>query len=285
MPVPLLRGCRQHRPRAISWKRGRYDDAELANVYTGNDARAAIVLKHCATRFMNLGAMRALGFCVSVDHAEFMAQTFRRGRHPGAGGQRLDARRRARAGPCRICVIARVNVLFAVDLFNEGLDLPEVDTMLFLRPTESATVFLQQLGRGLRRARDKAVLTVLDFIGHHRKEFRFDLRLRALTGQTRRGLEREIERGFPFLPSGCQIVLDRQSQHDRAGQHPQPGREPLAADRRRAAVVRRPGSADLSHESGLELSDIASRQQLVDRAATGRGPADTLRAPTSRRHS
>ena len=65
-------------------------------------------------------------------------------------------------------------MLFAADLFNEGLDLPDVDTVLFLRPTESATVFLQQLGRGLRRTRDKAVLTVLDFVGHHRKEFRFD---------------------------------------------------------------------------------------------------------------
>ena len=106
----------------------------------------------------------------------------------------------------------RVNALFAADLFNEGLDLPDVDTVLFLRPTESATLFLQQLGRGLRRTRDKAVLTVLDFVGHHRKEFRFDHRLRALTGQTRRGLERDIERGFPFLPSGCQIIMDRQSQ-------------------------------------------------------------------------
>src|SRR6185369_9149159 len=106
----------------------------------------------------------------------------------------------------------RVNALFAADLFNEGLDLPDIDTVLFLRPTESATIFLQQLGRGLRRTRDKAVLTVLDFVGYHRKEFRFDLKLRSLTGHTRRGLEREIARGFPFLPSGCQIVMDEQAQ-------------------------------------------------------------------------
>ena len=106
----------------------------------------------------------------------------------------------------------RVNALFAADLFNEGLDLPEVDTVLFLRPTESATIFLQQLGRGLRRTRTKPVLTVLDFVGYHRKEFRFDKKLQALTGQTRRGLEQDIESGFPFLPSGCQIVMDKQSQ-------------------------------------------------------------------------
>src|SRR5262249_52344129 len=101
---------------------------------------------------------------------------------------------------------------FAADLFNEGLDLPDVDTILFLRPTESATLFMQQLGRGLRRTPKKAVLTVLDFVGHHRKEFRFDMKLRALTGHTRAGVERGVKEGFPFLPSGSQIVIDRQSQ-------------------------------------------------------------------------
>ena len=105
-----------------------------------------------------------------------------------------------------------MNILFAADLFNEGLDIPDVDTVLFLRPTESATVFLQQLGRGLRRTRDKAVLTVLDFVGHHRKEFRFDQKLRALTGATRAGVERQVKEGFPFLPAGCSIEMDRQSQ-------------------------------------------------------------------------
>ena len=68
---------------------------------------------------------------------------------------------------------------FAADLFNEGLDLPDVDTVLFLRPTESATIFLQQLGRGLRKSRAKEVLTVLDFIGDANRRFRFDLRRRA----------------------------------------------------------------------------------------------------------
>lgn len=84
--------------------------------------------------------------------------------------------------------------------------------MLFLRPTESPTLFLQQLGRGLRLAPDKDVLTVLDFVGHNRADFRLDLRYRALTGATRKGLERDVDRGFPFLPSGCQIVLDEVTQ-------------------------------------------------------------------------
>ena len=106
-----------------------------------------------------------------------------------------------------------VQVVFTVDVFNEGVDVPAINTVLFLRPTESSTVFLQQLGRGLRRAKDKAVLTALDFVGHHRKEFRFDQRFRAMTGSTRAALERDIEQGFPFLPAGTQIVLDRQSQN------------------------------------------------------------------------
>jgi hypothetical protein len=97
-------------------------------------------------------------------------------------------------------------------LFNEGLDIPDVDTLLLLRPTQSATVFLQQLGRGLRRTRTKALLTVLDFIGQQRREFRFDLRFRALTGGTRAELARDVDLGFPYLPSGCRIVLDRVAQ-------------------------------------------------------------------------
>src|SRR5699024_8796496 len=77
---------------------------------------------------------------------------------------------------------------------------------------ESATIFLQQLGRGLRRADDKAVLTALDFVGHQNKHFKFAERFRALAGGTRKGLRSQVEKGFPFLPSGCQILLDQQSQ-------------------------------------------------------------------------
>ncbi len=197
--------------RQIAWKRGRYDDGGLSSLYTGNDTRAAIVLKQLRDKVLDIGAMRALGFCVSVAHAEFMARRFNEagvralavsGNTPAADRERALADLKER----------RVNALFAADLFNEGLDLPDVDTVLFLRPTESATVFLQQLGRGLRRTPTKAVLTVLDFVGHQRKEFRFDLKLRALTGETRGGLARQLPKGFPFLPSGCQIVMDEQAQ-------------------------------------------------------------------------
>ena len=197
--------------RSVTWRQGRYDDTSLSNVYTGNDARAAIVLSQLRDKVTDLSRMRALGFCVDVAHAEYMAAVFTRAGVPAlaVSGRTRQADRARALDDLRT---RRVNVLFAADLFNEGLDLPDVDTVLFLRPTESATVFLQQLGRGLRRSRDKAVLTALDFVGHHRKEFRFDVRYRALTGATRRDLERQVEQGFPFLPSGSQILLDEQAQ-------------------------------------------------------------------------
>ena len=100
-------------------------------------------------------------------------------------------------------------MVFAVDLFNEGVDVPEIDTVLFLRPTESATVFLQQLGRGLRQVEGKDCLTVLDFIGQAAGRFRFDQRYRALTGASRSEIKRQVEQGFPLLPAGCSIQLDR----------------------------------------------------------------------------
>lgn len=244
--------------RRITWSRGRYDETQLSSLYTGNDARAAITLAQLRDKIIDVGAMRALGFCVSVAHAEFMAAAFTKAGVPAraVSGSTPDAERDHALLDLRD---RRVNVLFAADLFNEGLDLPEVDTVLFLRPTESATIFLQQLGRGLRRTRDKPVLTVLDFVGHHRKEFRFDTKLRALTGLTRLGLQREIERGFGFLPSGCQIVMDKQSQaivlENVRSQVAQRWRQMVAELRSYGDQ----GLATFLGESGLELADVLRR--------------------------
>ena len=191
----------------VQWKRGGYDLAALSNVYTGNDARTRIVLKELDDKVADVAAMRALGFCVSVEHARYMAQRF-----VEAGIPALAVSADTSAADRRDALTALrnrdINILFAVDLFNEGLDIPEVDTVLFLRPTESATVFLQQLGRGLRLTRGKTVLTALDFVGHQRREFRFDQRFRAMSGVGGKALQRQVEEGFPFLPSGSQIVLD-----------------------------------------------------------------------------
>ncbi|RZU22300.1 superfamily II DNA or RNA helicase [Kribbella rubisoli] len=195
----------------LQWKRGRYDEQELEKLYTGNDNRAAIVLREVRDKLSDVSSMRALGFCVSIAHADYMAKVFNDAGIPARSVSGLTPTHE-RDQALRDLKDRRVNALFAADLFNEGLDLPEVNTVLFLRPTESPTVFLQQLGRGLRQADGKPVLTALDFVGHQRKEFRFDLRFRALTGNARRGLERQVEQGFPLLPSGCEIVLDKVAQ-------------------------------------------------------------------------
>jgi superfamily II DNA or RNA helicase/HKD family nuclease len=192
----------------LAWSRGTYDTAALEKLFTANDARVRIVLREITDKIDDPRAMRALGFCVSVAHADYMAAKFRAAGIPALSVS-AQTGRDERARSLRMLRDREVNVLFAVDLFNEGLDVPDVDTLLLLRPTQSATIFLQQLGRGLRRTPDKPVLTVLDFIGQQRREFRFDLKYRALTGISRIALERQIETGFSFLPSGCEMVLDR----------------------------------------------------------------------------
>lgn len=194
----------------LAWKRGTYDATDLDNLLTGNDARARLIVKAVEDKIADPGSMRALGFCVSVAHAEFMADYFRRA---GLNAKALSGKTSAEERKAALDALrdGSVQVIFSVDLFNEGLDVPDVDTLLLLRPTSSTTVFLQQLGRGLRRSENKAVLTVLDFIGMHRKEFRFENQFRALTNLTRNRLVDHIEEDFPRLPSGCQIILDRKS--------------------------------------------------------------------------
>ncbi|MHA7306064.1 DUF3427 domain-containing protein [Arthrobacter sp. TMN-49] len=192
----------------LDWKRGSYDLQQLSGIYTGNDARASKIIKELQDKVTSTEHMRAIGFCVSVQHAAYMAEVFNQAgiKSVAVSGQTDDGERALALKQLRKL---EINCIFAVDLFNEGLDLPQVDTILLLRPTQSATIFMQQLGRGLRRAKDKAVLTVMDFIGQQHRDFRFDVRFRAMTGYGRKQLEKAVEDDFPFLPSGSQIVLDR----------------------------------------------------------------------------
>ncbi|MET7454220.1 DUF3427 domain-containing protein [Streptomyces sp. NPDC005574] len=194
----------------FGWTRGTYVDSELGDLYTGNHARARIVVKQIRDKVSNPGAMRALGFCVTRAHAHFMADFFR---EAGFKAASLDSGSPASVREQALADLrdGKLQVIFSVDLFNEGLDIPDVDTLLLLRPTNSATVFLQQLGRGLRRTESKPVLTILDFIGQHRAEFRFEAQFRALTNLSRNRLVDHIEHDFPQLPSGCQIILEGKS--------------------------------------------------------------------------
>ena len=196
----------------ITWRRGSgYATDELTNLYTANDLWVAKVITAVKEKVGRPTEMRALGFCASIQHAEFMARQFEKaGIHARAVTSTTPAQERRSA--LTDLRDGHVQVLFTVDLFNEGIDLPMIDVVLMLRPTESGTVFLQQLGRGLRRTEGKDVLTVLDFVGRHRREFRFDLRYRRLLGRTRRQLEDDIRDNFPYLPAGCHMELDRVAQ-------------------------------------------------------------------------
>ena len=194
--------------RGLRWARGTYDTGELGKVYTGNDRRAELVLEQFRRWRGRIHESRALGFCVSVDHAEYMARKFTEAGIPAVAlhGDSPDTLRRE--APRRL-ERRELNVIFTCDLYNEGVDLPFVDTLLLLRPTSSPTVFLQQLGRGLRLHPDKTACLVLDFIGQSHEKFRFDLPLTALTGTPRGRLREAVERGFPSLPSGCHLKLDK----------------------------------------------------------------------------
>ena len=195
----------------VSWSGGKYSTTELTNVYTGDDMWVAKVLTAVSDVVADPHAMRALGFCVSIDHAEFMARKFAAA---GFAAKAITSRTSSeeRRNALQDLRDGKLAILFTVDLFNEGVDVPAMDTVLMLRPTESATIFLQQLGRGLRKHDGKSVLTVLDFVGQQRKEFRFDQRFSRLLGRTRRQIENDVQHGFPFLPAGCEITLDRESQ-------------------------------------------------------------------------
>jgi len=193
----------------VPWSRSTgYDVEGLSNLLTANDAWAHGVLQQIVRRTDGPSSVRAIGFCVSVRHAQFMARVFTEAGVATAAVW-AETATEARARALRDLADGRLNVLFAVDLFNEGVDVPSVDTLLLLRPTDSPTLFMQQLGRGLRLHPGKASCTVLDFVGLHRREFRFDRRLGALLGGSRVGVKEQVERGFPFLPAGCHMELDR----------------------------------------------------------------------------
>ncbi len=236
--------------------RGRYDVRRLTNLYTGHHARAHLIVEAVRGHIADPVSMRALGFCVGVDHARFMADAFQRAGIPSAAvlGESSPAERDTAIGALRDGALA---CIFAVDVFNEGVDIPEVDTVLFLRPTESATIFLQQLGRGLRRAEGKRCLTVLDFVGQPHEGFRYADRFRSLLGRVGRSeLKRQVRAGFPYLPAGCSIQLDRRSQEivlDNISRSLRLDRRSLGRELRDSGATTLGGFVDAA---GLALEDL-----------------------------
>ncbi|WP_020404564.1 DUF3427 domain-containing protein [Gracilimonas tropica] len=195
----------------VNWVRGKYDRAELENLYTSSDDRMAFIEKELKDKIRDPFEMKALGFCVGVQHAQYMAQKFNEMGIPSIhlSGNSDRATRDSAISKLRK---GDVNAIFTVDLFNEGIDIPEVDTILFLRPTESSILFTQQLGRGLRLSDGKECLTVLDFIGHSNNKFSYSNKFSSLVNVHGRKLQRHLENGFPVLPTGCAVELDKVSQ-------------------------------------------------------------------------
>jgi superfamily II DNA or RNA helicase/HKD family nuclease len=193
---------------AVKWRSGVYDTAELSQVLD-NKNRVRLIIDAIKHYLSDPHSCKALCFCASKEHAEFMssalqnaglrAQTLVSGSRESSK-LRENVKQKLRQG--------EVNFICVVDMFNEGVDIPEIDTVLFLRPTESLTVFLQQLGRGLRISENKECLTVLDFVSQAHQNFNFAERFRALVGRTRHHIDTEIEQGFPNLPVGCTINLE-----------------------------------------------------------------------------
>lgn len=196
----------------LKWTRGGYDKRELSNVYTINkavaDKRADNIISSLLKYVTDLDDVKGLGFCVSIEHAEYMSNYFSEHNIPSmflTGDSSDDDRNSAK----KRLVNGEIRFIFVVDLYNEGVDIPEVNTILFLRPTESLTIFLQQLGRGLRLAENKECLTVLDFIGQANKKYNFEDKFRSLLSISTRTIKSEIESGFISAPKGCYIQLEK----------------------------------------------------------------------------
>ena len=196
------------------WRNGKYDASALENVYVLDHVKARQRVDAIITALHryepDLSTLKGIGFCVTIKHAQFMAETFTKlGVPAGAFVSGVENDR------CQELLAAlkdgRLTFLFTVDKLSEGVDVPEVNTVLFLRPTESLTVFIQQLGRGLRHAPGKDCLTVLDFVGQTHRRYRVDTKLKALLPRHRFSIDKEVEQDFPHLPAGCSIQLDRLS--------------------------------------------------------------------------
>lgn len=199
----------------VKWTNGHYDTGALTNLYvmeshTANN-RAQAILQAVERYTADWQDIHGVGFCVSQDHAHFMADYFNDNGIPSLAldahsseEDRQSARQKLESGA--------LTFLFVVDLFNEGVDIPCINTILFLRPTNSMTVFLQQLGRGLRLDQGKDCLTVLDFVAQANRKYDFASRFQALVGRETVSVPREVKEGFPHVPKGCSIQLEEIAQ-------------------------------------------------------------------------
>lgn len=252
----------------VPWDRPGEREA-VDNLVTGNDVRARLVINEWRRLASDARQSRAIVFCVSVAHAEFMTNWLNRAGLPAACVVGTTASEERRRAPQRL-LSGELCALVTVDLYNEGIDLPMVDTLLLLRPTQSPVLFQQQIGRGLRLAPGKESCLVLDFVGQHRTEFRFDRLLSSLTGLSRRELTDGVENGFGSLPPGCHIHLQRQTREQVLQ-----GLRALISQNWRRLKTELQAYAALRGRSTVQLADFLHDQALeledVYRAGTGQG--------------
>ncbi len=185
--------------------RGRFDEKQLNERYLGNAHRHDVIYKY----YRKYGSRRALGFCCSRDHAEEMAGEFTKRGIPSVAvySNATGIYSEDRSAAIEKLRKGEIRVIFSVDMFNEGVDITNVDMVMFLRPTESPTVFLQQLGRGLRKSRGKEYLNVLDFIGNYEKAGNIRRFLHtALRSEGKHPGTSDIE--TPDYPDGCMLDFD-----------------------------------------------------------------------------
>lgn len=228
----------------MKWNRGGYEVRELENVYTANTKRSSQIVNSLKRYVTEIGEVKGLGFCVSIEHAKYMADYFNQVGIPSIAlfGEVVRA---TREDAKRQLVSGEITFIFVVDLYNEGVDIPEINTILFLRPTESLTVFLQQLGRGLRISEGKECLTVLDFVGQAHQNYNFEDKFRALLGKTKHSIQHYVENGFFNLPRGSFIQLEKQAKDYIL-------RNIKASSNTKANIIRK--LKHFSADTGLEIS-------------------------------
>ena len=197
----------------IKWSKGGYDEKELNVIYIEGESaikRVEHIISSLHKYLNDVNEVHGIGFCVSIDHARFMSRIFNENNIPSialSSDSKDNDRTSAKIG----LEDGSIKFIFVVDLYNEGVDIPCIDTVMFLRPTKSLTVFLQQLGRGLRLYEGKTELTVLDFVGQANKHYNFEEKFNALLGEHKCSVRDSIKKGFPWVPAGCYIGLEEKA--------------------------------------------------------------------------
>lgn len=191
------------------WEGEKYIKSKLSDKLCYQE-RVELIVQKLKEYLNDENKCRALCFCTDKRHAEFMRDQFRLRGYKAESLTSNNDEDRERLN--KALSNGDINYLFVVDMFNEGVDIPEVDTVLFLRPTESLTIFLQQLGRGLRLSPGKEYLTVFDFVAQVNKQYDFNSRFRALCLKQDRSVSDQVKNGFTLLPNGCSIMMEQKAQ-------------------------------------------------------------------------